>query len=615
MSKNNNIGSPIALENTTFPDGAIAVSLPVLAQALYDVSNHVCMAQFDGCGNIVKYSQIGKGDLLEFGLHYCVLQVDGIAISEMMKTVTMIGRRQEIHICCDDMDIVISQFLDDNTNAVFTSYLFKNKSNATQNISLSLGISGLPSVKIKSLPSLDNVEIMKNDLGQRCYYTLTLAVSPDSCVDFKYIVSPDETLTETNADTSAEFLSIFTAAENEARNYIMRLQAMADQIHIADRSDKLRAIYVSCMSCAFSAYKSIPELEFHALFAGISYQAPARTYFRDGYSTMLCLLRVAPELVKNQICTLASGVNENGSCPSAVIASVGSMPFWDGHYDSPAFMIIMVYDYLTHTNNYALLDADINGRALMAVLDSCLKWLIEQTDDTGLIVKPDLNRLDWADNVYREGYVTYIEALYARALYAMSEINKHIGNITRADELKAQYEQVRTAINDILWDDSLGYYINYVSKASASDALLFREDHLSLDTVFCILYDIADEAKAVRYLRACKELLEVDFGVRCVHPYYKYQEHLVEKSAFPMRYHNGSDWPYLDGLYALALMRYGFDAHHALTRWFDYSLEQGWYTPVEYYSPAYGRGSFLQAWSSTSAYAIQCGELLENPIL
>jgi len=63
----------------------------------------------------------------------------------------------------------------------------------------------------------------------------------------------------------------------------------------------------------------------------------------------------------------------------------------------------------------------------------------------------------------------------------------------------------------------------------------------------------------------------------------------------------------LDGLYALALMKHGFDAHHALTRWFDYSLEKGWYTPVEYYSPVYGNGSFLQAWSSTPAYAIQTG--------
>ena len=38
-----------------------------------------------------------------------------------------------------------------------------------------------------------------------------------------------------------------------------------------------------------------------------------------------------------------------------------------------------------------------------------------------------------------------------------------------------------------------------------------------------------------------------------------------------------------------------------LTRWWVYGLEQGWLTPVEYYSPAFPVGGMLQGWSSMPA--------------
>jgi len=447
------------------------------------------------------------------------------------------------------------------------------------------------------------------------YYTIQLLVPPKGQRDFSYIISRKE------PETVHGFSDAFDAGERDAQQYIEWLQSLMPQstatlatsatpaitaasantaAPATPESERLRALYISCINCAVSAYKVLPDVGFNAFFAGISYQSPARTYFRDGYMTILCLLSIKPQWVKNQILTLARGVGADGSCPSAVLASSDGAAFWGGHYDSPAYMIIMAYEYTKQTDDYSLLDQDIVGRTMLQVLESCLGWLNSQTDGTGMIVKPGGCRLDWADNVYREGYVTYIEALYAQALYAMAEFKRRVGHPEEADALLARYDKIKEAINTLLWDDERGYYINYVSDDC-------REDNLSLDTIFCILFDIADDSRAKRHLKACRQLLETDFGVRCVYPFYKYQSHLVEKSAFPTRYHNGSDWPYLDGLYALALMRHGFDANHALTRWFDYSLEQGWYTPVEYYSPVYGNGSFLQAWSSTAAYAMQMG--------
>jgi len=579
--------------NINFPDGAISVTIPNLTQALYDVANHTCMAQFDGCGNITKYSQIGHGDLLVQDFFYCVLQIDNVPVEQGNKIVTMIGRRQEVCMTINDVDINLSQFLDDKTNAVFTRYTFCNSGNSDIEISLSMGLQGHGDIHVTSAPALNLIETLENKI----YYTLNLTVPPGAQRDFFYAIAP-QPIAKFNP-------SYFNAREHDALDYIAHLKENYRHSNYtpANEADneKLRAMYISCINCALSAYKDIPKLEFKALFAGIAYQSPARTYYRDGYSTMLCLLRIAPELIKNQIITLARGVNKDGSCPSAVIASAQKKSFWDGHYDSPAFMIIMVYDYILQTGDYALLTQEINNLPLIDTLENCLQWLNTQTDGTGLIVKPPSCRLDWADNVYREGYVTYIEALYAQAVYAMSTFYHKLGHEKQADALTAQYQQIKNAINTHLWDEAQGHYINYVSENC-------REDNLSLDTVFCILYNLADKPRAKRHLQACKQQLEADFGVRCVAPIYKYQSHLVEKSAFPTRYHNGSDWPYLDGLYALALMRYGFDASHALTRWFEYSLAQGWYTPVEYFSPAYGRGSLLQAWSATPAYAMQVGD-------
>ncbi|MCS6828546.1 MAG: hypothetical protein NZ553_18175, partial [Caldilinea sp.] len=57
-----------------------------------------------------------------------------------------------------------------------------------------------------------------------------------------------------------------------------------------------------------------------------------------------------------------------------------------------------------------------------------------------------------------------------------------------------------------------------------------------------------------------------------------------------------------DGVYgAVLLEREDDDWRYALTRWWTYSLEQGWLTPVEYFSPPYPPGGMLQGWSSLPA--------------
>ena len=77
---------------------------------------------------------------------------------------------------------------------------------------------------------------------------------------------------------------------------------------------------------------------------------------------------------------------------------------------------------------------------------------------------------------------------------------------------------------------------------------------------------------------------------------------LRAKSAFPFRYHNGGDWPWLDAVYAAERLRRGLPGwRYPLMRWWEECLEHGWAGAVEHYSTPFGRGSLLQAWSSLPA--------------
>ena len=53
---------------------------------------------------------------------------------------------------------------------------------------------------------------------------------------------------------------------------------------------------------------------------------------------------------------------------------------------------------------------------------------------------------------------------------------------------------------------------------------------------------------------------------------------------------------------AAAKRKHGMEYHYALESWFDYNVERGNYTPVEFFSPPQPDGSLLQAWSGAAAF-------------
>ncbi|HEX7760503.1 MAG TPA: GH116 family glycosyl hydrolase, partial [Caulobacteraceae bacterium] len=356
---------------------------------------------------------------------------------------------------------------------------------------------------------------------------------------------------------------------------------------------------------------------FAGLAAGLAYSAPARTYFRDGYWTLQLLLRLAPDVALAQIDLLAKGIQPDGEAPSGVILSGPAQSaawearrasgrrlsaahrregdWWSDHFDSPLFFVLTIGDYVAATGD----DTPLRGHwsAIAAIFE---RYARLAGANGGLPAKPRHDR-DWADNVYREGLVAYDLGLWIGAL----EVIADRGATLDADLAQRAGVMAAAAKDQLerLWVG--GHYADYRRADGSAEA------HLSLDSLTLLRYGAVPEERALAVLDAARTTLESrrntaqrwgDWGMLCAFPPFARQADVRAKSAFAFRYHNGADWPWLDGLYARERLRRGLDDwRYPLTRWWETCLARGWAGPVEYFSPPFGRGCLLQGWSSYPA--------------
>ena len=620
--------------------GGITATGKLWEEALYDAGNNAITAQFDGRGAISRYAVMNK--YVVFSKFYTLLTIDSVPLDYMReKRAEMIGKRQTTTVYADGAEIEIVQFLDGKNNCIYVQYGVTAERDMDFEAVMNFGINyqsyvdQLPGARLsagnllriiggflggkKQEQEKDGKALILRGKVMGDFY-LDAALSEGGKMGeadrgffnqfavggkvkkgekriFRYVISAGTRGDYTFCDV-AERLKNFDKALKEAQEYIDSLVCPAG---ITDPMEQ--TYYKSLLNCSLSNYKELDK--FKGFLAGIVYQFPARTYYRDGYWTVLSVLPVKPELVRNEIITLAHGINKKGECGTAVRYNFKC--HWGNHYDSPSFFVIMTYDYLVHTGDMSVLDEKVNGASVYELICAVLERFKKEVDETGLLVKGGkFNRRDWCDNVFRGGYVTYDEALYCRALQAAGEISAKLGRKDRAATFEADCKRVKDAINKLLWNEEKGWYNNYVDGD-------FVEDNLSIDTVVVALFGIADEERAKRMLSNMEKWLETrnnkeqgmgDWGTMSVYPYYKRAWDIVQKSSLPAYYHNGGDWPYLSNIYAYAKLAYGMDYKYPLLRWFEYNVEKGNYTPVEFYSPIHPDGSLLQAWSSTGAFVL-----------
>lgn len=559
--------------------------------AAFELGNRKISVTADGRGGLSAYRVTNRGGNLLSSLLSLDLSFGGDPLSPYLeKKVEMIGRMQKITFQTDGDDLTVTTFLTEEVNGVFF-------------------LLSCPTPFALSLNSRDAKSATRNSVtfveGNNFMLSSSVAgdwVEENSCF---YAGETNEVrLLLTFDGEKQEHLAAFrdfSGALNAAQEEIAAVR-IPSSVH----TEEEKALYLSAYFTALQNYKTCGD--FRAFAAGIRYTDPLRTYFRDSYYTVLPMLTEHPEFVRNEILTLARGINEEGACPSAVKSDFTA--FWGDHYDSPSFFVIQLYDYLTATGDASILDETISGEPLLRIVQKVLARLKGKTDETGLLYKEgSFNKRDWADEVNRNGYVTFVEALYYRALVAASRLFEK-SDPKQASLYQADAEKVKQAINSLLFDEELGYYVNYKSSAGV-------EKNLSLDTLFTLLFGVADEDKAKRVLDNVERLCESknnpdlggeDFGVACAFPPYGLPRATCHKSSRPYDYHNGANWCYLTAIYAYAKALYGRDWRTPLLSTFRYLLDHGHYTLLEYFSPACPEGSPLQAWSAAIAFVYQKAE-------
>jgi glycogen debranching enzyme len=404
--------------------------------------------------------------------------------------------------------------------------------------------------------------------------------------DVVIAVGADEAEAERGLAVSVE------AIVRESDAYVAR----CDVLRQAD--PLLRSMAMQGAHAALSSIRQDSGGGFAGLTAGEAYSIPPRTYYRDGYWTAQALLALQPDAVRAEIELLAQGVRENGEAPSGVILPGPGHQrlhdWWSDHFDSPLLFVLMLGDYARAAG-----DADLARRHWDKVKAVLARYLALAREGRGLPRKPRNDR-DWADNVFREGHVAYDLGLWIGALDAIAAMGAAFDPST-AEAARAAAVQARAALDVALWSDK-GWYADYATPGG------FVEDHLTLDSLMLLRFDAVSSQTALALLAVMRDRLESrrnrdqpfgDWGVFCAFPPYQRAGDLRAKSADAWRYHNGGDWPWLDGLYAAERLRRDLAGwRYPLLRWWRACLDEGWAGAIEHYSPVYGRGSLLQAWSS-----------------
>lgn len=575
----------------SFENGTVIAQGKLYEKANYDVSNRTMSAAFDGSGGIT-YCQTVQSGLVKTPIKFISIAYNGKKQDVLPnKKVSMIGRKQSIAIDLQTAVLNIEQFVDETGSGIYVRYrLSSDKDSDVAEIGLIGGAFAKGACTGEQTFVGDKFAVCTDKPLVHCPQNLSLYFSLHANETYRLKLIFDEFAAESDAGTA-------DWEEAYSRN-----EQLIQSVEIPENlSQEEKALYASAYWCSLENYK---ETENYAAFmAGCRYLNPMRSYYRDSYYTVLPMYKQQSEKVKNQILTLAKGIADNGECPSAVISDY--TPWWSNHYDSPSFMIMMLYDYIHYTGDCSVADVMISEQTVFEKAVAALTKLSLNADETSLIYKDGkYNKRDWADEVNRYGYVTYDNALYARGLYCAAQIFRLKHNDAEYQRYMQRFETVKDAINRILWCDATDCYVNFKNQD-------YTEDNISIDTVFTVIFGIAEGDRAVRCLKTMEAVLEtpnaasdVDFGCMCVYPFYQKMDAASNKSTQAFDYHNGANWPYLTAMYAYAKRSFHMEYKSVLLRTFRYALDQGMYTLPEYFSPYCENGSNLQAWSGAAAFVL-----------
>ena len=153
------------------------------------------------------------------------------------------------------------------------------------------------------------------------------------------------------------------------------------------------------------------------------------------------------------------------------------------------YWLMTVREYVRYTGDRAM------AAELYPGIERALNWFSHFIDADGLLNNPPhWIFVDWAE-VDKRGQSAALNAQYARALEMSAELIEMVGLSGRADDLRAQSEAVKAAVNRYLWDETRGVYVD--SRVDGVQSRRVSQQSNSL----CLAYAVAPKDRQARALR------------------------------------------------------------------------------------------------------------------
>jgi hypothetical protein len=213
------------------------------------------------------------------------------------------------------------------------------------------------------------------------------------------------------------------------------------------------------------------------------------------------------------------------------------------------WFILVAASYLRHTGDLALL------QRLQPVLEKSLTFTLSHLGADGLLWA---GYPDWWDIGKATGPRAYMTALAIRALQEFIFVGANLNYAPeKLQNYAAKAQALRTALTQKLWDEQLGYLINFNNGTS-------KDKHIYAGSLLAAMFDeLSIDHKRRLVATARQRLYDPQLGVRTVDPadfnLLEKEFQLVnhEQGKNKGEYINGGVWPHCTAWYALALQQIG----------------------------------------------------------
>jgi glycogen debranching enzyme len=275
-------------------------------------------------------------------------------------------------------------------------------------------------------------------------------------------------------------------------------------------------------------------------------------YFtHDALMTDLAAANFDADRVHTDLLYLANKVNAENLIPHAYYwKDDGFKTEFAGQDNWNHFWFILVAaSYLRHTGDLALL------QRLQPVLEKSLTFTLSHLGKDGLLWA---GYPDWWDIGKAPGPRAYMTALAIRALQEFVFIGIKLKYAPeKLQDYLAQAQSLRTTLAQKLWDERLGYLINFNNGTT-------KDEHIYAGALLAVVFDELVTEKQRRLVATAKQrIYDPQLGVRTVDPadfhWLEKEFQLVnhEQGKNKGEYINGGVWPHCTAWYALALQQIG----------------------------------------------------------